>query len=176
MNYDQAIERILPIEGGYVNNPEDPGGETNMGITWPTLHQAIGAGVVPAGTTIAGLTRDQAKAIYKPLFWDAGHMDDYDGAIGYQAMDAAVNSGIGNANRFLQRAAGVADDGRIGPVSVAAIKAMPVPKVLALFIAERLEFERHLQAWRTFGAGWAGRAVADIRYAVQDWEEEQNHG
>jgi lysozyme family protein len=173
MNFDQASERVRPIEGGYVNNPADPGRETNMGITWPVLHEAIGLGIVPAGTTIADLVWDQAKVIYKALFWDRGHMDEYDGAIAYQAYDAAVNSGIGNANRFLQRAAGVADDGDMGPITIAAIKALPVPHILALFIAARLEFCTMLSAWQTFSKGWARRAVADIRYAVIDWEQEQ---
>ena len=176
MNFDQATDRVLGIEGRYVNNPEDPGGETNWGITWPKLNEAIGVGLLPAGTTIKDLTRDQAKVVYKILFWDRGHMDEYDGALAYQTYDAAVNHGIGNAVRFLQRAVGVADDGNIGPITIAAVKAMPVPKALALFIAERLQFWTELSTWPTFGRGWARRAVADIRYAVVDWEEEQPHG
>ena len=173
MNFDEATDRVLGIEGGYVNNPEDPGKETNWGITWPPLNETIGLGLLPAGTTIADLTRDQAKVIYKEIFWDRGRMGEYDGAIAYQAYDAAVNHGIGNAVRFLQRAVGVADDGNIGPIMIAAVKAMPVPKVLALFIAERGDFWRKLSTFKTFGAGWMSRMVADIRYAVVDWEQEQ---
>ena len=125
MNFDQATDRVLGIEGRYVNNPEDPGGETNWGITWPKLNEAIGMGLLPAGTAIKDLTRDQAKVVYKALFWDRGHMDEYNGALAYQTYDAAVNHGIGNAVRFLQRAVGVADDGNIGPITIAAVKAMP---------------------------------------------------
>jgi lysozyme family protein len=172
MNFDQAIARVLPLEGGWVNNPADPGGETNFGITWPTLHEAIAQSVVPVGTTISGLTRDLAVAIYKALFWDAGQMDQYDGAIGYQVLDFAVNSGISNALRALQRAAGVPDDGKVGPVTVAAIKGMPVPKMLALFIAERGAFWAGLSIFPKFGAGWMNRMVADIRFAVVDWQQE----
>ena len=176
MNFDQATDRVLGIEGRYVNNPEDPGGETNWGITWPKLNEAIGMGLLPAGTTIKDLTRDQAKVVYKILFWDRGHMDEYDGALAYQTYDAAVNHGIGNAVRFLQRAVGVADDGNIGPITIAAVKAMPAWKVIALFVAERGDFWRKLSTFKTFGAGWMSRMVADIRYAVVDWEEEQPHG
>ena len=63
MTFDDAFTRLLGNEGGYTNNPADPGGETNWGVTWPVLRQAMGEGIVPAGTTIATLTRDQAKAI-----------------------------------------------------------------------------------------------------------------
>ena len=81
MNFDQATDRVLRIEGGYVNNPNDPGKETNWGITWPPLNETIGMGLLPAGTTIRDLTRDEAKVVYKALFWDRGHMDEYDGAL-----------------------------------------------------------------------------------------------
>jgi lysozyme family protein len=158
MNFDQAFDRLISNEGGYVNNPADPGGETKFGISkrsYPTLD-------------IANLTREDAKAIYLRDFWLAGSMDQYDGAIGFQVFDAAVNHGIQTAIRLLQRAVGVADDGHVGPVTVAAVKARSVGNVLKLFIAERLDFWRKLSTWPTFGKGWAGRAAEDLRYAAQD--------
>lgn len=168
MDYNTAFDRLIGNEGGYVNNPLDPGGETNWGITWPILHQAIGMGVVLSDTSIASLSRDQAKDIYKVFFWDKGQMDKFDPAIAFQVFDFAVNSGINTAIRKLQKAVGVADDGNIGPYSIAAIIAMPVPKVIMLLIAERLDFYRKLSTWRTFGAGWAGRVANDLRYASKD--------
>lgn len=166
MNFEQATDRLLGNEGDYTDGKGDPGGETNWGISkrsYPDLD-------------IKNLTRDDAKAIYLRDFWQRGHMDEYDGAIAFQVYDFAVNSGIETAVRALQRAAGVADDGYIGPVTIFAVKSMPVPKVLALFIAERLQFWTGLSNWQQAGKGWARRAVADIRYAVVDWEEEQSHG
>jgi lysozyme family protein len=168
MNYDSAFDRLIGNEGGYVNNPADPGGETNWGITWPVLHQAIGAGVVTSDVTIASMTRDQAKLIYKAFFWDAGKMDQYNGAIAFQVFDFAVNSGIQTALRKLQVAVGVADDGNVGPATIAAINAMTPPQVIMNFVAARLDFWRKLSTWPTFGAGWAGRAAADLRYGAQD--------
>lgn len=168
MNFNQAFDRLIGNEGGYTNNPADPGGETNWGITWPILNEAIGLTIVPAGTTIATLTREQSKPIYKALFWDRGHMDEYDGAIGFQAFDAAVNHGIQNALRILQRAAGVADDGHIGPVTIAAVKAKSVTDMLMLYVAYRIKFWTKLSTWQTFGKGWANRAADDLIYAAQD--------
>ena len=134
MNFDTTFDRLIGNEGGYVNDPADPGGETKFGVSkrsYPDLD-------------IANLTREQAKAIYLRDFWQAGQMDQYDGAIAFQVFDFAVNSGIQTALRKLQSAVGVADDGHIGPASLAAIKATPVPVALALFIAERLDFWRKL--------------------------------
>lgn len=159
MNFDLAFDRLIGNEGGYTSNPQDPGGETNWGISkrsYPDLN-------------IAALTRDDAKNIYLKDFWLRGQMDSYDGAIGFQVFDFAVNSGIETAIRQLQTAVGCAPDGNIGPVTIAAITAKPVPTVLALFIAQRLDFWRSLSTWPTFGRGWAGRTAADIRYAVTDW-------
>ena len=168
MDYNTAFDRLIGNEGGYVDNPKDPGGETNWGITWSVLNQAIGANIVPAGTIIATLTRDQSKLIYKHFFWDAGQMDQFDAAISFQVFDFAVNSGIGTAIRKLQAAVGVADDGNIGPVTITAIKSFTPAQVIILFVAERLDFWRKLSTWQTFGAGWTARAAADLRYAAKD--------
>lgn len=157
-DFDISFNRLIGNEGGYANNPDDPGGETNWGISkrsYPTVD-------------IANLTRDEAKAIYLRDFWQRGQMDQFDGAISFQLFDIAVNSGIETAIRMLQRAAGVADDGHIGPVTLAAVKGKSVTDMLMLIIAERLDFWRKLSTWPAFGKGWAGRAATDLRYAAGD--------
>lgn len=162
MTFDQAFERLIGHEGGYVNHPDDPGGETNWGITLRTAREGGYTG------DMRSLTRDQAKDIYRVAYWRRAQADQYDGAIAFQVFDAAVNHGIGNAIRFLQRAVGVADDGAVGPMTLGAIKAMPVTDVLARFNAERLEFYTNLSTWPTFGKGWARRIVGNLRYAAED--------
>ena len=156
--FDLAFYRLIGNEGGYCDVPGDPGGETNWGISkrsYPDLN-------------IKALTRDDARAIYRRDFWDQAHMGEIDPAIAFQVFDAAVNHGIETAVRMMQRAAGVADDGHIGPVTVAAVKAKSVTDMLMLFIAERLDFWRRLSTWPKFGKGWAGRAASDLRYAAED--------
>ena len=162
MNFDQAFERLIGHEGGYVNHPADPGGETNWGITLRTARAEGYTG------PMRSMARLQAKEIYRSAYWGRARADQYDGAIGYQLFDAAVNHGIGNAVRFLQRAVGVADDGDIGPVTVAAIKRMSVTDVLARFNAERLDFYTKLTTWPTFGKGWTRRVAGNLRYAAVD--------
>ncbi len=167
--FDAAFDRLIGNEGGYVDRPDDPGGETSWGITWPVLHQAIAQSIVPPETTIATLTREQARPIYRAIFWDRARMDEFDPAVAFQTFDIAVNSGIETGVRLLQRAAGMAEDGHIGPVTIAAVRAMPVAKLLMLLIAERIDFWRKLSVWPKFGNGWAGRAAKDLRYAAQDF-------
>lgn len=162
MNFDQAFERLIAHEGGYVNHPADPGGETNWGIT---KRVAMESGY---GGPMRDLTRAQAKAIYKTAYWDRAKADQYDGAIGFQLFDAAVNHGVGQGIRFLQRAVGVADDGIVGPVTLRAVAAVPVADVLARFNAERLQFYTNLSTWGTFGKGWARRIVGNLRFAAED--------
>ncbi|MNY54464.1 putative Peptidoglycan domain protein [compost metagenome] len=83
-------------------------------------------------------------------------------------FDAAVNHGIGNAVRFLQRAVGVADDGSVGKVTLDAIKALPVTDALARFNAEHLDFYTKLTTFDTFGKGWVRRVADNLRYVAED--------
>lgn len=158
MNFDTAFDRLMGHEGGYVNNPADPGGETNWGISkrsYPDVN-------------IKNLTRDQAKEIYRRDFWDRGQMDQFDAAVAFQTLDFAVNSGIETAIRKLQAAAGVADDGHIGPVTVAAIKNRGVNDMIMLLTAERIEFQTKLKNGDTFWRGWMRRNAKNLRYAATD--------
>lgn len=156
MNFDIAFDRLIDHEGGYVNDPKDPGGETKFGISKRSYPDV----------DIKNLTLEQAKAIYLRDFWNPlGNAHD---AIKFQAFDFAVNSGIQTAIRKLQVAVGVADDGHWGPASTAALARMDVSDALMLYLAERLDFLRKLKTWSSFGAGWAGRIAGNLRFASQD--------
>lgn len=158
MSFTTAFDRLMGNEGGYVNNPADPGGETNWGIckrSYPDVD-------------IKSLTRDGAKAIYLRDFWQRGQMDALPPALAFQVFDFAVNSGIETALRKLQFAVGVADDGHIGAVTLATISSKSPAQVIMLFVAERLDFWRKLSTFPTFGGGWVARAAKDLRYGAQD--------
>lgn len=157
-NFDTAINRLLTNEGGLVDNPNDPGGLTQWGISqrsYPTVN-------------IRALTRDDAIAIYRRDFWVSINGDALPPGIGFQALDFAVNSNIQTAIRKLQAAAGVADDGHWGPVTQAAVATLPASVLAMRFLAERLDFMRALSTWPSFGRGWAGRIAADLRYGATD--------
>ncbi len=153
MNFDQAFERLIGHEGGYVDDKRDPGGETRYGISkrsYPTVD-------------IKNLSLYQAKEIYKRDFWDRAQCDRLHPVVAFQVFDAAVNSGIGQSIRFLQRAVGVADDGQVGPMTLAAILRRDPAEIVARFNAERLEFMTKLTTWPVFGAGWARRIAANLK-------------
>ena len=153
-----AINRLLGNEGGYVNDPNDPGGETKWGISkreYPNLD-------------IANLTRDQAIAIYKTDYWDKIDGDALPVGVGFQCLDFAVNSPISTAIRALQRAVGVADDGIFGPASLAALKAQSIADTVMKLLAERIMFITGLVDWAEFGRGWARRIANDLRYGAED--------
>lgn len=162
VTFGEAFDRLIGHEGGYVDHPDDPGGETNWGVTLRTAREAGYTG------DMRDLTREQAREIYRVAYWGRARCEEFDGAIAFQLFDAAVNHGVGNAIRFLQRAAGVADDGVIGPVTMKAVKSMAVTDVLARFNAERLEFYTQLSTWPTFGRGWARRVAGNLRYGADD--------
>ena len=162
MDFNTAFDRLIKHEGGYVNHPNDPGGETNWGITKRTAMAHGYSG------SMRLLTREQAKAIYKSSYWDRAKADEYDFAIGFQLFDAAVNHGIGNAIRMLQRAVGVADDGIVGVMTLAAVKRHSVSDVVMRFNSERLRFYTKLSTWSSFGRGWANRVADNLKYGAQD--------
>ena len=162
MNFDQAFERLIAHEGGYVNHPDDPGGETNWGIT---KRVAMAHGY---SGDMRKLTREQAKEIYRTAYWQRSGAPGYDPAVGFQVFDIAVNHGIGNAVRMLQRAVGVADDGIVGPRTLSAINSTSVTDLLMLLNAERLEFFAKLTTFDTFGRGWTRRVAGNLKYAAED--------
>jgi len=153
-----AINRVLGHEGGYVNNPKDPGGETNWGISKRSY----------PNVSISTLTRNQAVAIYYRDFWLKAHCEELSDGAGYQLVDSAVNSGISQSIRFMQRALGVAEDGVYGPVTLEAMRKNTETDFIMLFLAERLDFMTKLKGWETFGRGWARRIAANLRYGAQD--------
>ena len=168
--FDAAFERLIGHEGGFSDNPNDPGnwtgGRPGVGKLLGTKY-GIAANTYP-DIDIKALTLDQAKAIYRRDWWDKIHADQLPGAVAFQLWDFAVNAGISRAVISLQRAVGVADDGKLGPRTLAAVNAMPVPDVLARFNAERLEFYASLSTWPTYGKGWARRVAGNLRYAAAD--------
>lgn len=157
-SFDTSFERIIGNEGGYVNNPADPGGETSWGISkrsYPDLD-------------IKSLTKDDSKIIYKRDFWDRIKGDELPPSVAFQTFDFAVNSGIETAVRYLQRALGVVDDGVWGPNSKETLQFTPETKLMINLLALRLDYMTRLNAWKTFSLGWARRISKDLLYAAQD--------
>lgn len=158
MNFDTAFDRLIGHEGGYVNDPNDPGGETKWGISKRSYPHLV----------IVNLTREQAREIYKRDFWHRIEGDRLHDGVAFQMFDLAVNSGIETAVRLLQRALGVAEDGHWGPASQAAADAMSESDQILRLNAERLDFMTRLKNWPHHGKGWARRIAGNLRYGALD--------
>ncbi len=160
MDFDQAFTKLLGHEGGYVNHPNDPGGETNWGVT-----KAVARDFGYMGA-MRDMPRDTAKRIYRVKYWDAVKADEMPAAVRYPLFDAAVNSGVGQAARWLQRALGVADDGKIGAITIAKAKQSDGVAVATAMLGQRLQFMTNLSTWPAFGKGWARRIASLMQEIV----------
>jgi lysozyme family protein len=154
----RAIDRVLIHEGGLSDDPRDAGGRTRWGIsqkTYPTLD-------------VGKLTRADAIALYRRDFWAPIQGDALPPALAFQALDAAVNHGVGRTVRWLQRLTGVKIDGRLGPVSLAAIRGADEARLIERLLALRLELYAEHERFAVFGRGWTLRIAANLRYAARD--------
>ena len=156
--FHQAVELVLQHEGGFVDHPRDPGRATKFGITRETLSRARGC---PASVEdVREMTRTEAIAIYRRLYWDVLRADELPSGIDLAVFDLAVNSGPVRAARMLQTILVVPADGIIGPVTLrAACEADPTETIRRLTRA-RLGFLARLATWPVFGRGWRRRVLA----------------
>lgn len=154
MTFDEAFEILLEHEGGFSDHKADPGGKTKFGVT-----EAVAREVGYRGS-MADLPLSLAKRIYKDKYWDAVQAEKLPAQVRYAVFDAAVNSGVRQAARWLQRAAGVSDDGIIGTQTLAAANSMDGQALLRKMLAQRLKFMTDLDTWQSFGRGWARRIAS----------------
>ncbi len=149
-DFEAAMVQLFEDEGGYENDPDDPGGETKYGIdkrSNPTVD-------------IANLTKDGAKAIYFREWWTPYAAMGLPPIVLAKMFNMAVNVGRGQANKFLQRVLGVNDDGNVGPITLAAIKTIIPPGTV---IRDRLRMQQ-----ATFYADLAARKPV-LRKFLRGW-------
>lgn len=152
MIFDAAFERLIGHEGGYVNDPRDPGGETKYGISKRAY----------PGEDIAGMTLERARELYRRDYWSPAGCDAVPDGVKFDLFDMAVNSGVKTAIRTLQRAVGTDDDGVLGPVTLQAVQSMNPVRFVARFNGHRLQFMSSLATWPAFGRGWANRIAKNL--------------
>lgn len=168
IDFDKAFDRLIKHEGGYTDDPKDPGNWTGGRVGVGELKGTkFGIAANTYGyLDIKNLTLQQAKDIYRRDFWDV--IGKAHPSVKFQLFDAAVNHGRGNALRFLQRAVGVADDGVWGPRSQSALDRMEHNDVLLRFLGHRLRFWASLQTFDEYGRGWSRRCADNLLLAAED--------
>ena len=157
-NWEKAFAEVLKSEGGYVNDPHDHGGETNLGVTKAAWSEYMGRPI--ADGEMKALTPGIVKPFYKIRYWDKCKCDSLPTGVDYMVFDLAVNGGVGRGAKMLQTVVGVNADGAIGPATLAALAAMKdEPKVLIgkmsqykesfykAIVAAKPDQEKFLKGW-----------------------------
>lgn len=162
-DFDKCLPLLFADEGGYCNDPGDPGGPTKWGIIYADLvaYDGLPRAAATSDRIKAVQCVDQAKAaaVYKAKYWDALRCDDLPAGVDYAVFDYGVNSGIARAARVLQSIVGVKADGIIGGMTLAAVARMSPTKIIDALCDQRLSFLESLRTWRLFGRGWKSRVV-----------------
>jgi lysozyme family protein len=167
--FQEIMETVFKWEGGFVNNPFDNGGPTNMGITHTALAQWRGV----AGVTVAdvrNLTKQEATDIFRSRYWGPIKGESLPAPLDLIVMDGAVNHGVENMSRMLQKAVGAEQDGEIGDITIAAVRAATTTEQalldLAIEVAElrKSRYVNHEDALH-FLPGWRNR-LNDVMFVA----------
>ena len=165
-NFEECMARLLDHEGGYVNHPSDPGGETNLGVTRAVYEQYAGRQVMDG--EMQGLTHDDVYPIYKENYWDRVRGDELPSGVDWSVFDWGVNSGTSRSAKALQRIVGVEQDGGIGPMTLQAVAEMEEAEIIEQMHYVREKFYRSLSTFDTFGKGWLRRNDETKEQALHD--------
>jgi lysozyme family protein len=161
---NEIIDHILIREGGYVDHAADKGGPTNYGITQATLSQWRG--------NVRTLSRDEAKRIYRKRYIeDPGYLAIASDQVRSLVVDCAVNHGVSRATKLLQQAAHVFPDGKLGPVTVAAVNRMTPAALYRRVCAQRARLYGEIitknPSQAVFAAGWMNRLAEFVEETAQ---------
>lgn len=164
-NYDKCLEIILHHEGGYVNHPKDPGGETNLGVTKRVYEEWGGT------KDMKDLTVEDVAPIYRKNYWDRMKCDDLPNGLDLCLFDFGVNAGTSRSAKFLQKLIGTTVDGGIGPNTIRAtynyIDEVGVDGAVKNFQKARQEYYESLGTFETFGRGWTRRVDETTEIATK---------
>ncbi|WP_300450854.1 glycosyl hydrolase 108 family protein [Accumulibacter sp.] len=163
--FDKCLAVVLDHEGGFSDHARDPGGPTNLGITLRTLADWQGLKLDELAddakekliADLKALTRREAAEIYRANYWLPMRCGDLPAGVDLMVFDFGVNAGPRRSVKLLQRAAGVTDDGSVGPKTLAAVMAADQLAMIGEMSENRLAYYRSLENFDVFGAGWTNR-------------------
>ena len=163
-NWEKCLKLILHHEGGYVNHPKDPGGETNLGVTKRVYEEWGGT------KDMKDLTVEDVSPIYKKNYWDRIKGDELPSGLDLCVFDFGVNAGTGRAAKYLQRLVDTTVDGGIGPNSLKAVNEhvsrWSIEQTIDNYQAERQKYYERLKTFETFGRGWTRRVQETTKEAM----------
>jgi lysozyme family protein len=178
-SFETCLAFTLREEGGYVDDPADPGGATNMGVTLATYRDWSDNPDLGAAQ-VQDMTERTAKAIYRSLYWNPLRADALTAGVDPSVFDMGVNAGNWRSARLLQRALGFTGDdvdGCIGPETLGAAAKCDARTLVDDLTSRQANFYRSLADFDTFGAGWLNRTEARRTAAlamIDEADEETN--
>ena len=168
--FDECLKRILKHEGGYVNDPLDSGGRTNLGVTQRVWEEFVGHPVTEAD--MKALTPEKIAPMYKLKYWNPSYCEVLPKGLDYVVFDFAVNAGTGRSVKTLQQAIGCVADGVIGPKTMAAINDANPKDLIAKFSDARADFYQGIVARKPdqarFIKGWLNRVEESRKLALEE--------
>lgn len=159
-NYKDSLKHVLVHEGGFADHPADPGGATMKGVTLAVFRRYYGS--KRTKKDLRNISKKQLAHIYRTGYWDRCRCDKLPSGVDYSVFDSAVNSGPGRAAKWLQRAVGAVQDGRIGANTLQKVESFDAEKLIDAMLDWRLRFLQSLRIWPVFGRGWR-RRVESVR-------------
>lgn len=167
-NFAKAMEVELRFEGGKVDDPRDPGGRTNQGV----IQRVFSAYLKQKGQPVRdvySMTPDERDDIYYNQYAKKIQFDDLPDGVDLVVLDGAINSGVSQSIKWVQRALGLTADGVMGDVTLEAVKQYPDnDQLIAAILDRRLAFLKALKHWPTYKNGWSSR-VSQVRAKGQAW-------
>ena len=162
-NFDTAFREVLVHDGGFTDDPKDPGGMSKLGVTRRDYEAWIGYPV--SERIMRELTPGKVRAFYKVRFWDVVRGDELPPGLDVCVFDFAVNTSPARAVRYLQRLVGAVDDGVAGDATVAAAaqraSLMDVGVMIASYQDGRRDYHRMLPTFAATGRA-SLRRVDDV--------------
>lgn len=170
--FGMALKHVLEMEGGFTDDPHDPGGPTNLGITLETLAAWRGLRLTPANrnelvAALKSIASTEVEAIYHEKYWKPARCAELPSALAFFHFDTAVNHGVMGATRLLQEAVLAEVDGEIGPETLKKVEAMPLSRILERYAEARRRKYRSLPHFWRFGRGWLRRVDRTLQRASQ---------
>jgi len=161
-NFQECLDLVLKSEGGWVNNPADPGGETNLGVTKRVWEEYVGHAV----KTMKNLTKDDVAPMYELKYWRPCYCEVLPRGLDFVVFSMGVNAGPGRSVKLLQQSIGCVPDGVIGPRTRELISASNSANLISKFSETRREYYRSLKTFPIFGKGWLARVDREEQEAL----------
>lgn len=172
-NFSECFSETAAYEGGYSDNPHDPGGATYRGVTQNVYDGYLKLKGLPP-KWVRWMSDAECEDIYRKQYWSAAHCSDLPAGLDMTQYDEAVNTGPVQATKLLQQALAIQVDGAFGLETLGAIqKCNDIPGLIKRVCAARLSFYHRLKTWIYFGVGWNKRKIGIQAKALEMYAASQ---